>query len=319
MRQPTTETNDTVSRAEFLAMQAEYDRKIAALTGTLAQHRRPRSSWRRLLLLLPLMVLLALVPVSIRAANPFNDLTGSVHDPNIDLIYNAGLTTGCVPNVSYCPTNNVTREQMASFLARTAGLGTNPPIVNAKTAQTATNATTATTATTAANATTVGGYAPNALIRAAQATSTYTRDTNEFTVLSVFNSATPLNPVASVSIAAPGAGFVVVNATLGVSIAPSDTGGTSSNTVGFARLRDTSPGGTGLVASPLLSTATGTGSQATTLGPTYIFPVAVGAHSFVLETQKSGTGTVKVFDGVVTALFVPFGSGGAATLEGTQP
>jgi len=253
------------------------------------------------------VVLLALVPVSIRAANPFNDLTGSVHDPNIDAIYNAGITTGCVPNVSYCPTANVTRQEMASFLARAAGLGTNPPVANAKTAQ------------TAISATTVGGYAPNALIRAAQATSTYTRDTNEFTVVSVFNnSSAPLDPIASVGITAPGAGFVVVNATLGLSIEPSSTGGTSSNTVGFARLRDTSAVSTGL-ASPLLSTATGNGSQATTLGPTYVFPVAAGAHTFVLEAQKSGTGTVRVFDGVVTALFVPFGSGGAGTLEEGQP
>ena len=313
MRQPMTEMNDMVSRAEFVAMQAEYDRKLAALTGTLARPRRPRAQRRRLLLLLPLVILLALVPLSLLAANnPFNDLTGSVHDPNIDLIYNAGITTGCVPNVSYCPTDNVTREQMASFLARTAGLGTNPPVVNAKTAQTVT------TATTAANATTVGGYAPNALIRAAQATSTYTRDTNEFPVTSVFNTSTVLNPIASVVITAPGAGFVVVNATLGVSIEPSDTGGTSSNTVGYARLRDSSAVSTG-TASPLLSTATGNGSQATTLGPTYIFPITAGSHSFVLEVQKSGTGTVRVFDGVVTALFVPFGSGGAATLEGTQP
>jgi hypothetical protein len=310
MRQPTTEANDTVSRAEFVAMQAEYDRKLAALTGTLTQSRRPRP-WQRLVLMLMLVTLLALVPVSIRAANPFNDLTGSVHDPNIDLIYNAGITTGCVPNVSYCPTDNVTREQMASFLARTAGLGTNPPVVNAKTAQ---------TATTATSATTVGGYAPNALIRAAQSPpSPYTRDTDEFTVISIFNnSSVPLDPIASVAITAPGAGFVVVNATVGVSIEPSSTGGTSSNTVGFARLRDTSVVSTG-AASPLLSTATGNGSQATTLGPTYIFPVAAGAHTFVLEAQKSGTGTVKVFDGVVTALFVPFGSGGAGTLEEGQP
>jgi len=35
----------------------------------------------------------------------------------------------------------VTRQEMASFLARAAGLGTNPPVANAKTAQTATNAT----------------------------------------------------------------------------------------------------------------------------------------------------------------------------------
>ncbi len=298
--------DEPVSRAELLAMQAEYDRKLAALSGVLAESRRSRPQRRRLLLLLPLVVLLALVPFSIRAAGSFNDLTGSVHDANIQAIYDAGITTGCVPNVSYCPTANVTRQEMASFLARAAGLGTNPPVANAKTAQ------------TAISATTVGGYAPNALIRAAQATSTYTRDTNEFAVISVFNTGAPLNPIASVVITAPGAGFVVVNATLGVSIEPSSTGGTSSNTVGYARLRDTSAVSTGL-ASPLLSTATGNGSQATTLGPTYIFPVAAGAHTFVLEAQKSGTGTVRVFDGVVTVLFVPFGSGGAGTLEEGQP
>ena len=299
--------DEPVSRAELLAMQAEYDRKLAALSGASAESRRSRPQRRRLLLLLPLVVLLALVPFSIRAAGSFNDLTGSVHDANIQAIYDAGITTGCVPNVSYCPTANVTRQEMASFLARAAGLGTNPPVANAKTAQ------------TAISAATVGGYAPNALIRAAQATSTYTRDTNEFTVVSVFNnSSAPLDPIASVGITAPGAGFVVVNATLGLSIEPSSTGGTSSNTVGFARLRDTSAVSTGL-ASPLLSTATGNGSQATTLGPTYVFPVAAGAHTFVLEAQKSGTGTVRVFDGVVTALFVPFGSGGAGTLEEGQP
>jgi hypothetical protein len=286
--------NDTVSRGEVRALQAEYDRKLAALTGALTQARRSRSR-RRLLPLLPLALLLALVPLSLRAATPFTDLqAGSPHNGNIDAIYGAGITTGCVPNAKYCPTDLVTRQEMASFLARTAGLGTNAPVVNAKT---------------------VGGYAPNALIRAAQATSTYTRDTNEFPVTAIFNSGTPLNAVASVAITAPGTGFVVVNATLGVSVAPSDTGGTAKNTVGYARLRDTSPGSTE-AASPLLSTATGSGSQATTLGPTYIFPVAAGAHTFVLETPKSGTGTVKVFDGVVTALFVPFGSGGAATLEG---
>ena len=41
---------------------------------------------------------------------------------------------------------------MASFIARAAGLGTNPPVANAKTAQTATNAASADTATNAINA-----------------------------------------------------------------------------------------------------------------------------------------------------------------------
>lgn len=87
-----------------------------------------------------LAALLALVPLALLAATPFTDLdpaqdTG--HNINIDLIYNAGITIGCGPT-EYCPKEFVTREQMASFLARTAGLGNNPPIANAKTAQTAT-------------------------------------------------------------------------------------------------------------------------------------------------------------------------------------
>src|SRR5215212_6319057 len=49
------------------------------------------------------------------------------HAGNIGLIYGAGITRGCVPDQEYCPTANVTREEMASFLARTAGLGSNPP------------------------------------------------------------------------------------------------------------------------------------------------------------------------------------------------
>ncbi len=302
MRQPTTETNDTVSRAEFLAMQAEYDRKLAALTGALApqpsSHRRGRSAWRRLLLLLPLVVLIALVPVSIRAANPFNDLTGSVHDPNIDLIYNAGITTGCVPNVSYCPKDTVTREQMASFIARTAGLGTNPPVARA--ARLGVSAPTATSPS----------YAANELIRAAQATSTFTRDTSEMVVTKVYNIDTAGDTLVAVIITAPSAGFVVVNATVGISIEPSSTGGSALGTVGFARLRDASTAAIG-IRSPLLSTATGSGSQATTLGPTYIFPVEAGARAFVLELQKAGQGSVRAFDGTITALFVPFDASGA--------
>ena len=54
---------------------------------------------------------------------------------------------------------------MASFLARTAGLGDNPPVANAKTAVTTTNAV---TATNAGNANTVGGYEPSGLVRAAR-------------------------------------------------------------------------------------------------------------------------------------------------------
>ena len=132
----------------------------AALRAQLA--RAPRRQLRhRLVRTLPSLtvaLLVALVPLSVLATNPFTDLNaGSVHNPNIDAIFNAGITTGCDPGVAYCPNAFVTREEMASFLARTAGLGSNPPVANALTAQTAVNAT---NAQTAANATQLGGSRP---------------------------------------------------------------------------------------------------------------------------------------------------------------
>src|SRR3954453_6784677 len=112
------------------------------------QRRRPR----RLLPLALVALLVALLPLSLLAASPFTDLTGGVHDANIEAIYTAGVTKGCVPNEQYCPTANVTREEMASFLARLGGLGANPPVANALTAVNATNAQNAVNATTAQNA-----------------------------------------------------------------------------------------------------------------------------------------------------------------------
>jgi len=56
-------------------------------------------------------------------AGTFSDDDGSVHEPNIEAIAAAAITTGCDPTgTRYCPNAGVTREQMASFLARALGL-----------------------------------------------------------------------------------------------------------------------------------------------------------------------------------------------------
>ncbi len=47
----------------------------------------------------------------------FTDDTGSAHEPDINRIAAAGLTLGCGGS-RYCPSESVTREQMASFLRR---------------------------------------------------------------------------------------------------------------------------------------------------------------------------------------------------------
>jgi hypothetical protein len=49
--------------------------------------------------------------------DPFTDDEGSQHEPAINRLAASGITSGCAP-ARYCPKGHVTREQMASFLAR---------------------------------------------------------------------------------------------------------------------------------------------------------------------------------------------------------
>ena len=58
----------------------------------------------------------------------FNDDETSTHENSINRIRAAGITTGCAPN-KYCPTANVTRGEMATFLVRALELP--PTLVDA--------------------------------------------------------------------------------------------------------------------------------------------------------------------------------------------
>ena len=49
--------------------------------------------------------------------SPFTDIDGSTFKADIEWLYSNGITTGCQATL-YCPDDEVTREQMASFLAR---------------------------------------------------------------------------------------------------------------------------------------------------------------------------------------------------------
>lgn len=282
-------------RAELAAQRAV----TAAQQVRLARLERRRRHPRRTLPILLAALLAALIPLATLAANPFTDLNpGSVHNFNIDAIYTAGITTGCNPGVAYCPTNPVTRQEMASFLARTAGLGTNKPVANA--------ARLATTNPAAGGAT----YAANDLVRTARtAASRYTRDqdpadpTNTELALT-----TTFGAIETLSLTAPTSGFVIITATVGMSIE-------GTGTVGLVRVSD------GVTTSPTLTAATNSGPNpttavATTLSPTYVFPVTAGLRTFTLEGQKLGLNGVTVYDGIITAIFVPFGAGGVAGQEG---
>lgn len=87
---------------------------------------RPPSSAagsRRALARSALVAILCLVGViafanpSSAGSTPFTDIGGSTFRTDIEWLHEAGITTGCTPT-RYCPTEPVTRAQMASFLAR---------------------------------------------------------------------------------------------------------------------------------------------------------------------------------------------------------
>jgi hypothetical protein len=71
-------------------------------------------------------------PLGVIASHQFTDVpTSSTFHADIDAIRDAGITTGCGPNV-YCPKDFVTREQMAAFLNRLGALQAGKtPVVNA--------------------------------------------------------------------------------------------------------------------------------------------------------------------------------------------
>lgn len=145
-----------VTMQQVLDQLASLHDRLARQEAALARYRRrPRP-----IAIAAVALFVALVPLGVLAAVPFTDLTGGVHDPNIGAIYEAGVTRGCAPDQEYCPTANVTREEMASFLARLGGLGGNPPVANARTAQAAASA------DTAANAAQLGGVPAAAFARA---------------------------------------------------------------------------------------------------------------------------------------------------------
>ena len=47
----------------------------------------------------------------------FTDDESSIHEADINILFEAGVTTGC-GGTNYCPSDPVTREQMVAFLHR---------------------------------------------------------------------------------------------------------------------------------------------------------------------------------------------------------
>ena len=83
---------------------------------------RPRR--RRLGLVVTLAVGLLIVPALALATHQFSDVpTGASYHDEVESLVGAGITTGCGGG-NYCPSQAVTRGQMAQFLDRGLGMAT---------------------------------------------------------------------------------------------------------------------------------------------------------------------------------------------------
>ncbi|MGA7273121.1 MAG: S-layer homology domain-containing protein [Acidimicrobiia bacterium] len=115
---------------------------------------------RRLIAFVAALAMLIVTPLAVVASDVFTDVpsTNTFHD-DITWLANAGVTKGCNPpaNTLYCPSDNVTREQMAAFMHR---LAVNK-VVDAATAQEADHAASADSAT---DSNKLGGEGPSAYL-----------------------------------------------------------------------------------------------------------------------------------------------------------
>ncbi len=101
----------------------------------------PNRAPRRLLSVLALTVAVVAFPLGALANHDFSDVPDSnPFHGDISAIADAGVTFGCGGG-NYCPSANVTREQMAAFMNRLGALSVGKtPVVNAATALTADSA-----------------------------------------------------------------------------------------------------------------------------------------------------------------------------------
>jgi len=94
---------------------------IDQLEQRLAAQERRASRLTRAVVVLTAALLMMAIPLAAMAAHNFLDVpnTNQFHT-DIERVYDARITDGCGGG-NYCPSQNVTREQMAAFLARTGG------------------------------------------------------------------------------------------------------------------------------------------------------------------------------------------------------
>jgi hypothetical protein len=179
-----------------------------------------------------------------------------------------------------------------SSLGRVPSAANAADAAHATSADSATNANNASNATDAANAAdaaALNGRAANQLVRVAKGT--------QASPLQTPPSSTAYVTAAEATITAPGPGYVIVDGAINLA----RIGGVGG--LVRARLRESGPG-------PAAPDQESTDPTAD-LSPTYVFPVdAAGTKTYKLQFRSGGTVDWGGYNGVITALYVPFGGSG---------
>ena len=227
---------------------------------------------RRSTAILVLAVAALAFPLGVLATHQFSDVpTGASYHDDVEALVDHGITSGCGGG-QYCPSDPVTRGNMAQFLNRLGNLdGNTAPSVDADM---------------------VDGYGATDLTRAALGVMTNTLLTSSY------------QTIGTVTITAPVAGFVVVNAS--TTVYNFAAGCPCEITVGWSTTDDTFP-------DAWSNTRIVQGStDIATIAVPHIYPVAAGTHTFyVVAINHAGTGTPNTTFGNAVAQFTPFGGTGA--------
>jgi hypothetical protein len=273
------QTDDVAQlKAEVVQLEAEVA-ELRALVAPRAQ-RHPRPRLLRRLALIGLVVALAIPAGVVLANHQFSDVpTGSsIHD-DVEALVEAGVTTGCGGG-KYCPTDAVTRGQMAQFLNRLGALDGQAPSVNADR---------------------VDGKHASSLIRVASWQTSSTMSVPISGDLTEYGS--------QLVITAPAAGFVTIN--IGVTFRNSTCTAVCLVTARVHHLESiwTLPG---------ITTPDGTETYEA-VGVHGVFAVDPGVNHFDVQVSRSsvGNGIIQAYLGSGTAVFSPFGSTGGSTLGTT--
>ena len=110
---------DTPTVDELLARVERLQDQVETMQGT--RRRTTRRATLRIVLSVVALAALLAVPIGVFASHQFTDVPDSnTFHTQIGRVKGAGITAGCTAT-KYCPADNVTRGQMAAFLARTGG------------------------------------------------------------------------------------------------------------------------------------------------------------------------------------------------------